>query len=58
MNETRNTYKITVGRSEENHLGDLGIDERILLKWVLEKWGWMVWVTFIWLRIGPGSRLL
>jgi hypothetical protein len=32
---TRGAYKVLVGRLEiMNHLEDLGIDERIILKWV------------------------
>jgi hypothetical protein len=40
------------------HLEDLGIDERITLKWVLGKEGWRGWIGFIWLRIGTGGGLL
>jgi hypothetical protein len=34
-------------------LRDLGVDERILLKCKLEKYGVKVWAGFSWLRIGP-----
>jgi hypothetical protein len=34
---------------ERDHLEDLGIDERIILKWT---------IGLIWLRIGAGSGLL
>jgi hypothetical protein len=36
---------------EQDHLGDLGVDERIILRWVLHKWGMTMWIGFIWLRI-------
>jgi hypothetical protein len=39
-------------------LEELGIDERIILQWILEKQGGKVWIGFIWLRIGTNSRLL
>jgi hypothetical protein len=44
-----------VGR---NHLEDLGIDERILIKWILMKWSGRAWTEFIWHRIGAYSMLL
>jgi hypothetical protein len=41
-----------------NHLGDLSIDERIILKWILKKQGMRMWTGFMWLRIRTNSRLL
>jgi hypothetical protein len=33
-------HKFLVGNSgEKDNLGDLGVDERIILNWVLQKWG-------------------
>jgi hypothetical protein len=29
---------------------DLNIDEKIILKWILEKQSYMAWIRFIWLR--------
>jgi hypothetical protein len=37
------------GRS---HLGDKGVNERKILKFILEKEGVMILTRFIWLRIG------
>jgi hypothetical protein len=59
MREIRNSYKISVGRPEgKRPSADLGVDRRITLKWMSGKWGWRVWILFIWLRIGTGGGLL
>jgi hypothetical protein len=41
----------------EDHLEDLGVDVRILLKWVFEKWD-EICTEAIRLRIGTGGGLL
>jgi hypothetical protein len=41
MDELRNAYNILVGKPEgKNHLGDLGVDGRIISEWVLGKQEW------------------
>jgi hypothetical protein len=40
-----------------NHLKGPGVDERIILKWILIKLG-EAWTGMIWLRIGTGGGLL
>jgi hypothetical protein len=36
---------------ERAHRGDLGIDERILSRWISRKWDVGVWTGSSWLRI-------
>jgi hypothetical protein len=40
MGERRGAYRVLVGKPEgKNHLGDQGLDGRIILKWVLRTYG-------------------
>jgi len=59
MKKMRNTCKILVGDPESrDHSEDLGVDWRIILKWISRKLGWEVWTGFIWLSIGTSSGVL
>ena len=37
---------------------DLGVDEKIILRWIFRKWGVRAWTGSSWLRIGTGGRHL
>jgi hypothetical protein len=39
---------------ERDHLGDAGVDGRIILRWIFMKWDVGVWTGSSWLRIGTG----
>jgi hypothetical protein len=41
-----------------DHSEDLGVDGRKILKLILGKQGWTVWIEIIWIRIGTVSGLL
>jgi hypothetical protein len=42
---------------ERDHLGDPGIDERIILRWIFRKWDVGAWTRsrWLWIRTGGGS---
>ena len=46
------------GLRVRGHLEDLEVDERIVLKWLLEKWDGDAWIGLIWLGIATGGGLL
>jgi len=43
---------------ERYHLENLGVDGRIISKWIFNKWDGEVWTGLIWLRIGTVGGLL
>jgi len=40
---------------EKNHLGDLGVDGIIILRWIFRKWDVGAWAKSSWLWIGTGG---
>ena len=42
-------------RREKDHLGDLGVDGRIILRWIFRNWVVAVWTGSRWLRIETGG---
>ena len=56
MGERRGVYKVLAGKPEGmEHLGDPGLDGRIILRWIFRKWDVEVWTGSSWVRIGTGG---
>ena len=53
MGDWRNAYRVLVGRPEgKNHFESLGVEGRIILRWIVRKGGGMAWTGLVWLKIG------
>jgi hypothetical protein len=49
----RNSYRVLVGKPEgKRPRNSPNVGQRIILKWVLEKQGGVVWTGLIWFTIG------
>jgi hypothetical protein len=40
---------------ERDHLGEPGIDRKIILRWIIRKWDMGVWKGLSWLRVLTGD---
>jgi hypothetical protein len=56
MGDRRGAYRENL--REGDHLKDLGVDGRIILKWTCERLDGEAWTGSMWLRIGTGGGLL
>jgi hypothetical protein len=52
------TFRLASMKGRNYHLQEQGVDERIILKWILEKWNLRMLTGLTWIRIGTGARLL
>jgi len=56
LRKRRGVYKVLVEKPEgKNHLGDTGVDGRIILRWIFRMWDVWVWKRSSWLRIETGG---
>jgi hypothetical protein len=59
LGEMRNEYNGIVRQLKvKRYFGDIGVYERIILKWILEKQNKVVSTGFVWFRIATRPRLL
>jgi len=48
MGDSKGTYKNLLGRPEgKSHLEDIGVDGRITLKWIFNKWDEEAWTGLL-----------
>jgi len=56
MEERRGAHRILVGTTEsKSSLKDLGVDGKIILKWIFKKWDGATWTGLMWLSTRTGG---
>jgi len=56
MRDRRGVCRVLVGNlRQREHLGDPGVEGRIIIRWIFRKWDLGVWTGLSWLRIGTGG---
>jgi hypothetical protein len=59
VGERRGIYGVLVEKPVGSyHLGDPGIDVRVILRWIFRKWDVGLWIGSSWFRMGTGGRHL
>jgi len=51
-------YWVLVGKPERDHLGDPGVDGRVIIRWMFRKWDVGAWTGWICIRIETGGGCL
>ena len=50
MGKNRNVYRVWLGNLNlRDHLEDVGVDESIILKWILKKWDGRLWMIYLYM---------
>ena len=56
VGEEKGVYRVLVGKPEgRNDWGDLGVDGRIVLRWISRRWDVVIWTGLGWPRIETGG---
>jgi len=59
VQEKRHSYAVLVEQAQgKDHLENLGIDGRIILNYISQKWTGREWTKLIWPRIRACDRLM
>jgi hypothetical protein len=53
----RGAYRVLVVKTERDHLEDLGINRKIILKWILTNHVGRACTRLFWLRTGTGGEV-
>jgi hypothetical protein len=56
VGERTGVYSVLVGiLRERDHWGDMGVDGRVILRWIFKEWERGAWTGLSWLWIGTGG---